>query len=203
MKIIKNKVELINAPDYKTVLNTVELATRTCYKSEDKMGEGTAEKLIRGCIKRGHLSTIEHAFVTVRITADRAILNEMVRHRLCQYSQESTRYVNYDSDKYGREIKVIQPVQLTGDDIQVWKEACTYAEYCYNKLVDAGVKPENARSVLPLCTASELVMTANMREWRHILSLRRGPGAHPDMREVADMIYEVLREKYPVFFEDL
>ena len=77
MKIIKNKVELINAPDYKTVLNTVELATRTCYKSEDKMGDGTAEKLIRGCIKRGHLSTIEHAFVTVRITADRAILNEM------------------------------------------------------------------------------------------------------------------------------
>lgn len=205
MKIIEPKVELINAPDYATLLSTVEQAGRTCYKSEDKITRDSAEKFVRGIIKRGHEAVIEHGSITVRFTCDRGVSHEIVRHRLASYCQESTRYCNYSKDGFGGEITVIEPSWCSEGDPthDVWKKACLRAELAYFDLMTIGCSPQEARSVLPNSLKTEVVMTADLREWRHFLKLRCAPAAHPDMRAVARQLLGVLKMKYPVFFEDI
>lgn len=205
MKIIEPKVELINAPDYATLLSTVEQAGRTCYKSEDKITDGSAEKFVQNILKRGHEAVIEHASLTVRFTCDRGVSHEIVRHRLAAYCQESTRYCNYSKDGFGGEITVIQPCYLVpySQGWQYWKEACQTTERRYFELLNWGCTPQEARSVLPNSLKTEVVMTADMREWRHFIRLRCAPAAHPDMRVVARLLYDLLKSTYPVFFEDI
>lgn len=204
MKIIEPKVELINAPDYATLLSTVEQAGRTCYKSEDKITDGSAEKFVRNILKRGHEAVIEHASFTVHFTCDRGVSHEIVRHRLAAYCQESTRYCNYSKDGFGGEITVIEPSWCSEGDpaYEVWKKACQRAELAYFDLMSIGCSPQESRSVLPNSLKTEVVMTANMREWRHFLRLRTASAAHPDMREVAKMLLTEMKNRYPVFFED-
>ena len=204
MKIIEPKVELINAPDYATLLSTVEQAGRTCYKSESKITEDSAEKFVRNILKRGHEAVIEHGSVTVRFTCDRGVSHEIVRHRLASYCQESTRYCNYSKDGFGGEITVIEPSWCSEGDpaYEVWKKACQRAELAYFDLMSIGCSPQESRSVLPNSLKTEVVMTANMREWRHFLRLRTASAAHPDMREVAKMLLTEMKNRYPVFFED-
>ena len=202
MKVIEPSVEFINAPDYQTLMKTIEAAGRTCYKSEDLIKEGSAEEMVRKFLSWGHESPIEHASVTVRITCDRGVSHEIVRHRLASYSQESTRYCNYAKDKFGREITVIRPSTITEgtDEYRIWKRCCENSELAYFDMLDAGCTPQEARSVLPNSLKTEVVMTANMREWRHFFKLRTASGAHPDMRYVAIMLLNEFKEKYPVFF---
>ena len=205
MKIIEPKVELINAPDYATLLSTVEQAGRTCYKSEDKITDGSAEKFVRNILKRGHEAVIEHASLTVRFTCDRGVSHEIVRHRLAAYCQESTRYCNYSKDGFGGEITVIKPMSFDCSDspYRIWKRFCENAETAYFDLLNEGCTPQEARSVLPNSTKTEVVMTANIREWRHFLRLRTSPAAHPDMRVVAHRLLDIFKARYPVFFEDI
>lgn len=205
MKIIEPKVELINAPDYATLLSTVEQAGRTCYKSEDKITDGSAEKFVRNILKRGHEAVIEHASLTVRFTCDRGVSHEIVRHRLAAYCQESTRYCNYSKDGFGGEITVINPMSFDCSDspYRIWKRSCENAETAYFDLLNEGCTPQEARSVLPNSLKTEVVMTADMREWRHFIRLRCAPAAHPDMRVVAGLLYDLLKSTYPVFFEDI
>ena len=205
MKIIEPSVELINAPDYKTLLTTIEAAGRTCYKSEDKITDGSAEKFVRGIIKRGHEAVIEHGSLTVRFTCDRGVSHEIVRHRLAAYCQESTRYCNYSKDGFGGEITVIKPMSFDCSDspYRIWKRSCENAETAYFDLLNEGCTPQEARSVLPNSLKTEVVMTADMREWRHFIRLRCAPAAHPDMRVVAGLLYDLLKSTYPVFFEDI
>lgn len=205
MKIIEPKVELVNAPDYETLLSTVEQAGRTCYKSEDKITDGSAEKFVRNILKRGHEAVIEHASLTVRFTCDRGVSHEIVRHRLAAYCQESTRYCNYSKDGFGGEITVIKPMSFDCSDspYRIWKRSCENAEVAYFDLLNEGCTPQEARSVLPNSLKTEVVMTADMREWRHFIRLRCAPAAHPDMRVVAGLLYDLLKSTYPVFFEDI
>lgn len=205
MKIIKPSVEFINAPTYASLLSTVETAGRTCYKSEDKITDGSAEKFVRNILKRGHEAVIEHSSITVRFTCDRGVSHEIVRHRLAAYCQESTRYCNYSKDGFGGEITVIEPSWCSEGDpaYDVWKKACLRAELAYFDLMTIGCSPQEARSVLPNSLKTEVVMTADLREWRHFLKLRCAPAAHPDMRMVARQLLGVLKMKYPVFFEDI
>ena len=205
MKIIESSVELINAPNYKTLLTTIEAAGRTCYKSEDKITDGSAEKFVRNILKRGHEAVIEHAFLTVRFTCDRGVSHEIVRHRLAAYCQESTRYCNYSKDGFGGEITVIKPMSFDCSDspYRIWKRSCENAETAYFDLLNEGCTPQEARSVLPNSLKTEVVMTADMREWRHFIRLRCAPAAHPDMRVVAGLLYDLLKSTYPVFFEDI
>ena len=205
MKIIEPKVELINAPDYATLLSTVEQAGRTCYKSEDKITDGSAEKFVRNILKRGHEAVIEHASLTVRFTCDRGVSHEIVRHRLAAHCQESTRYCSYDKNRFGGEISVIRPCTFADTDspYRIWKRSCENAEVAYFNLLSEGCTPQEARSVLPNSLKTEVVMTANMREWRHFIRLRCAPAAHPDMRVVARLLYDLLKSTYPVFFEDI
>lgn len=193
MKIIEPSVELVDDIDGQQILRKLE----RCGKVSRQSKLGDAENFVRSIIKRGHESVLEHVSLTFHIICDRAIMAELTRHRLASFTVESTRYVKYD------ELTVIKPFSTPdGNDFTFW-HMMRDTERNYLFLVEQGVKPELARAVLPLCTATELYMTANLREWRHILKLRTDKAAHPQMRFVAGQILDILREKLPVIVEDI
>lgn len=205
MKIIQPKVELITPIQATIVMQRIEEIGRTCYKSENKITEGSAAKFVHNLIRAGHESVLEHCTFSVRFTVDRGVSHEIVRHRLASYSQESTRYCNYSQDKFGSEITVIEPSYLKPDTYAytLWKTACETAELAYRFMLDEGCTPQEARAVLPNSLKTELVMTANIREWRHFLKLRCSKAAHPQMREVAIDLRNQLIDLLPHLFEDL
>lgn len=207
MKCVTPSVEFVGISKNlteKEILEHLEECGRTAYKSEDKIKDGSAEKFIKAIIKRGHESVIEHFGFTVRIVTDRGLTHELVRHRLASFTQESTRYCLYALDKFGNEITVIKPSGINQEEqVEEWFDAMDDAERHYLKLIELGVKPEDARSVLPTCTKAEIVITANFREWRHIISLRTESGAHPDIRLLCGNILELFRDKIPVLFDDI
>lgn len=316
MRIIKPGVEIITPVDGESVLKHIELCGRVCYKSEDKIAEGSAEKFVSDLIKRGHEAVLEHAIfifqmrpsayenlkfavwdlqelgykiylrytadgryvvsgnarawrdffkyclyeyggipsyfcdfllgnpilfpeyqgrklkgnitadavtqigkealsrgierlvhydITCTFTCDRGVSHEIVRHRDAGYCQESTRYCNYGKDGFGNEITVIEPCYLVKNSPRwhMWRTSCETAEEYYMTMLETGCTPQETRAVLPNSLKTELVMTANLREWRHFLRLRTSKAAHPQMREVALMLAREMREKIPVVFEDL
>lgn len=201
MKVVKQEVFLEHiTPD---AAQFIERAGRTCYKSEDRITSDSAAKFIRMLLERGHESVIEHAYASFRVICDRGVSHEFVRHRLFSYSQESTRYCNYSKAKYGNEITVIEPPGLTAIQRIKWTDSVKAAEYSYMCMLEDGCKPEIARSVLPNCLKTELVATANFREWRHFLRMRTSPKAHPQMREVAQAIGIILCRESPEVFGDM
>ena len=181
----------------------IEAAGRTCYKSEDKITEDSAQQFSRKMRKAGHHAMLEHAVASFRIITDRGITHEIVRHRLASYAQESTRFCNYSSDKFGNECSFIKPPGLTGDQESIWENACELAEQHYFKMLKSGCSPQIARSVLPNCLKTEIVMMANLREWRHFINIRGSKVAHPQMRPIAHEIWEILSKHAPSVFEDL
>lgn len=204
MRIEQQKAEILTTTSYKDALTIVESAGRTCYKSKESDTLEGKEKFIRNIIKSGHESVVEHFNITFRLTTDRGVTHQLVRHRIASYSQESTRYCNYSKNKFGTEIVVIdQKIDPKSKEYQVWEEYCLDAENTYLDLIVKGVKPDTARSVLPTCLKTEIVMTANVREYRHFLKLRLDKHAHYLIRELAELMLKELKEKYPVFFEDL
>ena len=210
MRLVRPSVELLRLTE--APLELIEEAGRTCYKSEAK---GEPEKFAAKILKLGHESVIEHASATFRIICDRGVTHEIVRHRIASYSQESTRYCDYNDGHmefvipawcglgpgiYPREADM--PRGATDIAAEAgWFHSMHLAEAGYKRLRDMGWSPQQARSVLPNSLKTEIVMTANLREWRHFLKLRTASGAHPDMIVVANMIGEVLREKVPVLFQ--
>lgn len=181
-------------------LKVIERAGRTCYKSEWAITEDSAPKFIEKIMKRGHFSVLEHASASLRIICDRGVTHEIVRHRLASYSQESTRYCNYGSDKFDKEITVIKPPQLNGLHEMLWKISVEQAERSYLQMLSDGCSPQIARSILPNCLKTEIVMTANFREWLHFFNLRCAPAAHPQMVEVANMTKVILSNEVPEIF---
>lgn len=205
MKIIKPSVEFITPLNGKVIMERLEECGRVCYKSEDSITEGSAEKFLKGIISRGHEAVLEHCSFTVKFICDRGVSHEIVRHRLAAYCQESTRYCNYSKDKYNNEITVIEPCYLTqGTETYArWEKACIEAESAYFDLLNAGCSPQEARAVLPNSLKTELVMTADIREWRHFLRLRCSKAAHPQIRGVATQLLEALQWDLPVLFGDI
>lgn len=209
MKIIKPSYEIEEKIEPEKIMNTIERAGRTCYKSENNMKEGSAEKFIENIIKRGHESVIEHEKITVRFICDRGVTHELVRHRIASYSQESTRYCNYCNDKFGNELTFIEPCFWNGDtkedklNKKIWTETLEYIEKQYNNMIQSGAKPEQARSILPNSLKTEIVVTMNLRQWRHFFKLRTSPSAHPQIKEISDMLLDELKQKLPVIFGDL
>lgn len=205
MKIIEPSVEILTPIDGEAILKMLEAVGRTCYKSEDKIQEGSAEKFISGIVKRGHEAVIEHYNITVKFICDRGVTHEIVRHRLASYCQESTRYCNYSNDKFNGEITVIKPCFLAegSEAYRMWTGICSLAEAYYFDLLNWGCTPQEARAVLPNSLKTELVMTANIREFRHFFKLRCSKAAHPQMREVALMLLKEFKERIPVLFDDI
>lgn len=216
MRTVEAHVEFINPPEYAVVLNTIERVGRTCYKSEDKMTEDSAEGFVRRLIQRGHEAMIEHGSVTLCFINDRGISHEEVRHRIASFGQESTRYCNYSKDKFDGEVTYIDiergmeldatvsklPYEVKLAIIHEWMVACLDAERHYLRMLELGATPQIARSVLNTSTKTEICITMNFREWRHFIRLRNDTAAHPQMREVAQQALDMLYEKYPVFFEE-
>lgn len=212
MIAIKPEVEIISMNEYDTILKKLERIGRVCYKSESNIKEDSAEIFLENILKRGHESVIEHESVTVKVTCDRGVSHEIVRHRVASYSQESTRYCNYSKDKFSNQITVIDISTGFSYDItqeidrkkyEVWQKAMKAAEQYYFEMLSLGAAPQEARSILPNSLKTELVMTMNLREWRHFFRLRSDKTAHPQMREISNLILYQMKEKLPVFFQDI
>jgi thymidylate synthase (FAD) len=216
MKIIDQSWEWVQKPEFP--LELIEQAGRTCYKSEARITPGSAHNFVKSVIARGHESVIEHVFASVRFITDRGVTHELVRHRLASYSQESTRYCNYGSDH----ITFIRPVwmnipsipvvveQVKGTifqayppEIGLWIDCMLETEAGYKALLSRGWRPEQARAVLPNSLKTEIIMTANVREWRHVFRLRCSPQAHPQIRELMLSCLKGFREVVPVIFDNL
>jgi thymidylate synthase (FAD) len=208
MQAIKPYTQIYKDFDEQKLLQKIEAAARTCYKSEGKIQEGSATKLVAGLIKSGHEAMLEHASVTVKFVVDRGISHELVRHRLASFAQESTRYCNYSKDDFGSEITFIIPdyLEYKSEGWNIWKESMKQAEDAYFKMLDFGLSPQQARAVLPNSLKTEVVMTANLREWRHFFKLRAlgtTGKPHPQMLEVAVPLLEDMKNLIPVVFDDL
>ena len=212
MQVIKPSIEIIDMENYETIVKKIERIGRVCYKSEGKITEDSAEKFIKGLLTRQHESVIEHENVTVRLICDRGVTHEIVRHRIASYSQESTRYCNYSGDKFDNQITVIElasgfEYDLTKENdkakYDVWCQAMESAEKAYFRMLELGATPQEARSVLPNSLKTEIVVTINLRSWRNFFRLRVYSHAHPQMREVATMVYEEFKKRLPVFVADL
>ena len=148
---------------------------------------------------------IEHEKISVRVVCDRGVSHEIVRHRIASYSQESTRYCNYSKEKFGKELTFIKPVFWEEDskEYQLWKNLMKKTEASYNELIEMGAAPQEARSILPNSLKTEIVITMNLREWRHFFRLRTSKKAHPQMRQIRRMILEYFKENIPAVFDDI
>ena len=182
-------------------LRLVERAGRTCYQSEPS--EGGPEGFIAQVIKRGHLSVLEHASMTVRFVVDRGVSHELVRHRIASYSQESTRYCAYSRERFGGQVTFVEPPGLTDEMHNRWTLACLGSEMSYLELIRMGASAQLARSVLNHSVKTEVVMTANFREWRTVFELRTARDAHPQMREVMIPLLVAARQEVPAVFDDV
>ena len=205
MRIIEPYFEILDELDGKKMLQKIERIGRVCYKSEDLITEDSAEKFIGNILKRGHESVIEHEKISVKMVCDRGVTQEIVRHRVASYSQESTRYCNYQKDKFGNELTFIKPVFWKEDspEYTLWKESMQQIEDQYMKLIEMGASAQEARSILPNSLKTEIVVTMNLREWRHFFRLRTASAAHPQIREIAGMVLEEFRRQIPVVFDEL
>ena len=226
MKIINAGYEILtDISPYGTLeLEQIERAARTCYKSEDKITEQgeSAKKLIKNLIKNGHEAMLEHSQLSVKFICDRGVSHELVRHRMASFAQESTRYCNYSGDKFGNELTFVKPpwvdeknfpivgTRYTWDKMtdeektaHYWYGSCRDSERVYLELLYYGWTPQEARCVLPNSLKTEVVMTANYREWRHIFDLRCNEKAHPQMRELMIPLLKEVYERIPVIFDDL
>lgn len=219
MILVRPSFQILDDLDPDRIYKAIERAGRTCYKSEDKITENSAEKFIRMILKRGHESVIEHEKVSVRVICDRGVSHEIVRHRIASYSQESTRYCDYNNGHItfvippwvyidvGTYIRFEdcfpnrKPLKFTPD--KKWYCAMMDHEKQYKSLRESGWKPEQARSVLPNSLKTEIVMTANLREWRHFFRLRASSAAHPQMREIAVPLLSEFKCRLPAIFEDI
>ena len=207
MKIIDPYVELESEINGEDILRTIEKVGRVCYKSEDRITEESAKRFVESLMKRGHESVIEHISLSVRIVCDRGVTHEIVRHRVASYAQESTRYCNYGKDKFDNELTFINPCFWSDvediDKKNIWINTMKNIEKQYLELLKIGATPEEARSILPNSLKTEIIVTMNLREWRHFFKLRTSKAAHPQMRQVAIMILKIFKEKIPVIFDDI
>jgi len=203
MKIIEPFHVLEHEINGEEILARIEKAGRTCYKSEDAITADSGRAFVAKMIKMGHESVIEHFSLSVRFICDRGVSHELVRHRLASFSQESTRYCNYGK---ADEITVIRPPfwdEFVSASYMAWCKAMANAERAYLDLIGRGASPQEARSVLPNSLKTEVVMTANLREWRTIFKQRTAKAAHPQMRQIMIPFLRELQEKLPVVFDDI
>lgn len=177
----------------------IESAGRTAYQSFNLQTEQSASKFIKMIIKNGHTSVLEHAYATFRISGvSRALTHQLVRHRLCSFTQKSQRYVNENNFSY----IIPDSIKNNRSAFEIFKKFIESAKSAYSDLLNLNIAKEDARFVLPNATESEIVMTANFREWRHIIELRGSPLAQWEIRNLIIKINAILKEKSPSVFSD-
>ena len=221
MKLIKPYYEILTPINGEEILKTIEKVARTCYKSENKITNDSAHKLVQTLVLREHEAMIEFFDITVKFVCDRGVSHEIVRHRLASYAQESTRYCNYSKDKFDNQITFIIPEWCSNikedtiksrvdverliipEDERRWLIAMAYAEHSYNLLIEQEWQAQQARSVLPNSLKTEINCKMNLREWRHFFRMRTSLAAHPQMRELTIPLLKELQEKIPIIFDGI
>lgn len=202
MKIVAPQVYILTPLDDHSVVQIkklIEQAGRVCYKSEGSITDDSYISFIEKLVDRGHLSVIEHANITVKFICDVGLANEIVRHRIASYSQESTRYCNYSKGKFGCELSFLMP-DTSPEVMAKLSKAYKQIEESYFDILASGATPEIARYVLPKGLKTELVITTNLREWMHILDLRTSPAAHPEMRKIMGYLKQGFQTYFPEIF---
>ena len=204
MKIIDPIIEVENYDPIK-LMKRLERACRTCYRSEDKVTDTSYKTLLKNCINRGHESILEHEKITVRMICDIGVYKDLTRHRIASFSIESTRYCNYGKDKFDNQIKFIKPVNISegSGEYALWLNCMENIEKIYLDMARIGCTPDQMRMILPHSTAAEVTMTANIREWKHILSLRCTKHAHPAINQLLIPLLLKFKEDMPEIFEDV
>ena len=203
MKLIEPRV-CVESYDSRKIMKNLERACRTCYRSEDLITEESYKTLLKNCINRGHESILEHEKITIRMTCDVGVYKDLTRHRFASFSIESTRYCNYGKDKFDNEINFIRPLFADElDKFNIWKDTMQTIEDAYMKMVAAGYKPDEMRMILPHSVAAEVTMTANIREWKHILDLRTKKMAHPAVQQVMIPLLLNFKKNMPEIFGDI
>lgn len=218
MKIIKPKI-IIEDLDYTKIMKNIEKACRTCYRSEDKITEDSYKTLLKNCINRGHESVLEHEKITIQMICDIGVYKDLTRHRHASFSIESTRFCNYNKDKFDNQLHLIEPIfyekswteaNSQGSAMSVdeqksyyWHDCMKNIEQTYNAMIELGSIPDEARMILPHSTAATVTMTANIREWKHILELRCTKHAHPSVQQVMIPLLLYFKEKMPEIFNSI
>ena len=203
MRLVEPWIKVENFDGVK-IMKRIERACRTCYRSEDKISEESYKNLLTNCLNIGHESVLEHEKITVRIYSDIGTYKDLTRHRFASFSVESTRYCSYNKDKYGNEIAVVNPVYMEDKEVfETWKKAIEDMEKAYMKMKELGASTDMCREVLPHSTAAEYTMTANIREWKHILELRTTNHVHPAIRQVLIPLLLLFKEQMPEIFGDI
>ena len=216
MRLVSPKIE-VERYDGQKIMKYIERACRVCYKSEGLITNDSYKRLIKNCIKRGHGSVLEHEKISVRMICDIGVYKDLTRHRTgTAFSIQSTRWCNYSRDKFGNELSFIEPVffdQLSEDDevpptrdqllTMRWYDAMEVIENTYLQMAEEGAKPDELRMILPHSTASEMAMTCNIREWKHILELRTTKQVHPAIRQLLIPLLLNFKENMPEIFEDV
>ena len=216
MKIVKPKVEAwfhlpqqvdsegitIGEPMHPELF--LEQVGRLCYKSEDKITNGSATKFIRMLDNRGHHAMLEHCIASVKFICDRGVTHEMVRHRIASYAQESTRYCNYTKDKFGNQISaILPPFKHPKESDRVWNETLQVIEDAYARLIKIGEPAQLARAVLPISVKTEIWSTYNLRQWQYVFKMRCAKTAHPQIREVMLKALAIFKRVVPAMFTPL
>lgn len=209
MRIIEPSYEILTEISEGGIkeLQHIEKIGRVCYKSEDKITENgeSAKKFVQMLIGRGHEAMIEHSSLSVKFIVDRGVSHELVRHRIASFAQESTRYCNYSKDKFDNGVTFIKPFFFDEESEKYsrWLHSMSVAEHEYVELVKDGATPQEARSVLPNSTKTEITITANYREWRNFFKLRTAKAAHPQMTQVTRPLLKELKTILPIIFDDI
>lgn len=221
MKIIEPYYVIETPLDGEKILKNIERVARTCYKSEDRITEDSASKLVSMLISKGHTAMLEHESISVRFVCDRGISHELVRHRIASFAQESSRYCDYSKDKFGKELTFIKPPffndechnckleidckdcgnEKEGDKWYYWYESMKQSEENYFSLLNAGATPQEARSVLPNSLKTEIVVTMNLRSWINFFELRTSKAAHPQIRQLSIPLLLDFKRNIPVVFD--
>ena len=208
MRVINAGYEIISELNGEEILKHIERCARVCYKSEDRITDGSAEKMVAALIRSGHEAMLEHYSFTVKFICDRGVSHELVRHRIASFAQESSRYCCYAKDKFGKELTFINPCfwEPDSDNYARWFHEMDEAEKTYLAMIESGATPEQARDILPTSIKTESVMTANLREWRHFFKLRAEGVTgkpHPQMLEITIPFLKEIKQKIPSVFDDI
>ena len=204
MKLVNPSIEVENYNGVR-IMKNIERACRTCYRSEGNITDDSYKKLLNNCINRGHESVLEHEKITVRMICDIGVYKDLTRHRFANFSIESTRYCNYGKDKFDNEIKIIKPCHIEeGTEMYAdWYSAMQHMEHFYMRMVDNGAKPDQLRMLQPHSTATQVTMTANIREWRHILDIRTKNMTHPSIQQLLIPLLLKFKEDMPELFANI
>ena len=204
MKIIEPLIEVEKFDGIK-IMKNIEKACRTCYRSEGLITEDSYKKLLKNCINRGHESVLEHEKITIRMICDIGVYKDLTRHRFGSFSIESTRYCNYGKDKFDNEVKFIQPCNIDIGTVEYghWLNIMQVINNTYNEMSKLGCTPDQMRMILPHSTAAEVTMTANIREWRHILTLRCSQAAHPSIQQILIPLLLKFKSTMPELFDSI